>query len=399
MKRTKQLIISLLALPFFLMGPYANVFAKELAEKAQSPEKTQQTIMVLERSIQARERVQLMDEFRAKDYQPTLLEKLGVISVQLPSSSIGDGLAQTNEHVADVLPNKHNLELQAVRFQESKQKKLASIQSTFDQPASSLWKGLKRINEMARQTVKPEQSGTLGLISSEPVGGSARSLITYALAKLSLSEVPSVFLAGKPLADVNLKSMLEQTTPDYESEDFKKYQTTLKDNENWVEADVAGIGGLAAGLVLSGGGVGTIAAVKSVEGMAGLGLLPFVGGGLIAILAGLGVTTFGIGMLFQDAVSGFGDQGRQPKLDKLGIDRDKLKTQGITVSFIGETRGVLADGYGGRDDQSWWNPADWFDGKTGAYTVVSDVYTRHAYRMIESINTILDRREQQLSKK
>lgn len=388
-------LITILTVPFILIGQYYPLLAQKTLS-AESPSTSTESIMVLKRTVYKKQKERLLDEFETKGFEPVLLDNLNVITVQLPNEQLQKGLAKSRDEIAEIMVNKP-VRLKTLYFPE-KQTGGGNVKPIKKHSSSTVKHGLEQLNQFANQMKLNDMNGTIGVVSAERVGGTARSLITHALGKLSMEEIPSVFLSGKPLSGVNILEEVQNTSVNKNSKTFKQFQKIAKNHENWYEGSAAGMGSMLVGLISAGGGAALIGYVKSIPGLGGLGLLPMAGAGLVGVLTGLGFLTFGLSMYFQEAFSPPGnEEGRNPRLE---LDKEQLRSEGITLAMIGETHGVLGDGLGqGRDDQSWWNPGDWIDGKTSAYTVVPDSFVQHSFRMIQTVNQILDNRTKQFSKK
>lgn len=343
--------------------------------------------MVLKRSTNRQDRKQLLNKLQDQGLQPEMLKKLNAVFVQIPNGQLKKW--QSNEKIADIALNKP-VKLQEVLFPEG------DALPVDGKSAASVKEGLRQINALANEQKTADETATIGLISPETVGGTTRGIITYSLAELSEYGVSSTYLAGKPLSGVDLQNRLQETRINTESESYRKFKNLARSHEHWYDAQSVSGTNIKLGLLSIGSGLvgGAVLWAGATGPIGGVLTLAAVGTG---VLVGLGFEIAGLGLQYQDAISSpWSDEGQNAELE---MDQEKLQDQGITLAMIAESRGIYPDGPGGRDDQNWWNPADWFDGKTGAYTVVSDQYVNHSYRMIELVKQLMDQRSNQYTKK
>lgn len=395
LKNVKKTVRTLLAVFLLFLGQFGPVLAGASVSSG-SPETKQDVIMILKRSTNQQDRKQFMNSLQNQGLQPEMLRKLNAIFVQIPNSELKQW--QSHEKVAAISCNKP-VELQEVLFLGEDGKPVEA------KSASNVREGLTKIHALAKTKKKEGQTATLGLVSEEPVGETTHGIFMYALAELSEYGVSSTFLAGKPLSGVDVHEQMAETNLNPNRQSYKAFYRMAQNHEHWYDLSESGKGDflfrlMATGPITGDGGyllsraypnetLGLAWLIR--RAVAAVHLTVAGGANLLNYLA-----TGALRLMFQDAISPpWNGEGQEAELE---LDSEKLQNRGITLAMIGESRGIYPDGPGGRDDQHWWNPADWFDGKTGAYTVVSDAYIQHSYRMIKLVKQILDQRRDQYNR-
>lgn len=169
----------------------------------------------------------VVDRLRSKGDGTEYFGTVRVGAVDLPAHAVQSILQAYPEVIDQITPNR-SMAVQGIHLKRNRSRR--SLQRTrIASDASSLKGAVELVVNVLEQMPDRFRGGTLGLVTTEPVGGNGRDLIASVLKTLSRRGIPSVFIAGRALKEVDFMDVLER--PDYDNnrefERFQRYMTSL----------------------------------------------------------------------------------------------------------------------------------------------------------------------------